>query len=99
MRNTTTTTIARLLLTAILNAPALRAQGSDCPCPCPPAADADTGGGDSGTASTGYFHEQLTPYGRGVRRASCGGGWCPHGAVGSRPYTTRHRASTALGAP
>jgi len=63
-------TVALLLIAAGLATGAARSQSSDCPCPCPPAAD--TGTGDPGTASIGYFHEQLSPYGRWVARDGYG---------------------------
>ena len=89
--------IAALLLAAAgLAAGAARSQSSDCPCPCPPAADTGTGG-DPGTASIGYFHEQLSPYGRWVARDGYGEVWVPYVAAGWRPYTTGHWIYTDQG--
>jgi hypothetical protein len=90
MRTTTTTTIALLLLAWMFQGRASWAQGGDCPCPCPPAAD-------PGTASIGYFHQQLSPYGRWVRRDSYGEVWVPQVAVGWRPYSTGHWVYTDQG--
>jgi hypothetical protein len=87
---------ALLLVSAGLVTGAARSQSSDCPCPCPPAADNDTGG-DPGTASIGYFHQQLSPYGRWVAREGYGEVWVPYVAAGWRPYTTGHWVYTDQG--
>ena len=87
--------VALLLIAAGLATGAARSQSSDCPCPCPPAAD--TGTGDPGTASLGYFHEQLSPYGRWVARGGYGEVWVPYVAAGWRPYTTGHWVYTDQG--
>ena len=88
--------VALLLVSAGLATGAARSQSSDCPCPCPPAADNGTGG-DPGTASIGYFHEQLSPYGRWVERDGYGEVWVPYVAAGWRPYTTGHWVYTDQG--
>jgi hypothetical protein len=88
--------VALLLVSAGLATGAARSQSSDCPCPCPPAADNGTGG-DPGTASIGYFHEQLSPYGRWVERDGYGEVWVPSVAAGWRPYTTGHWVYTDQG--
>jgi hypothetical protein len=88
--------VALLLLSAGLATGAARSQSSDCPCPCPPAADNGTGG-DPGTASISYFHEQLSPYGRWVERDGYGEVWVPYVAAGWRPYTTGHWVYTDQG--
>lgn len=90
---------ALLLVSAGLATAAARSQSSDCPCPCPPAADNNTGGtgGDPGTASISYFHEQLSPYGRWVARDGYGEVWVPYVAAGWRPYTTGHWVYTDQG--
>jgi hypothetical protein len=75
---------------------AAQSQTSDCPCPCPPAAESDNGG-DPGTASIGYFHEQLSPYGRWVERQGYGEVWVPAVRAGWRPYTTGHWVYTDQG--
>jgi hypothetical protein len=88
--------VALLLVSAGLATGAARSQSSDCPCPCPPAAD-NGAGGDPGTASIGYFHEQLSPYGRWVERDGYGQVWVPYVAAGWRPYTTGHWVYTDQG--
>ena len=88
--------VALLLVSAGLATGAVSAQSSDCPCPCPPAADNGTGG-DPGTASISYFHEQLSPYGRWVERDGYGQVWVPYVAAGWRPYTTGHWVYTDQG--
>lgn len=88
--------VALLLVSAGLATGAARSQSSDCPCPCPPAADNGTGG-DPGTASISYFHEQLSPYGRWVDREGYGQVWVPYVAAGWRPYTTGHWVYTDQG--
>ena len=88
--------VALLLVSAGLATGAVRSQSSDCPCPCPPAAD-NGGGGDPGTASISYFHEQLSPYGRWVERDGYGQVWVPYVAAGWRPYTTGHWVYTDQG--
>jgi hypothetical protein len=88
--------VALLLVSAGLATGAARSQSSDCPCPCPPAAD-NGAGGDPGTASISYFHEQLSPYGRWVDRDGYGQVWVPYVAAGWRPYTTGHWVYTDQG--
>jgi len=88
--------VALLLVSAGLVTGAARSQSSDCPCPCPPAADNDAGG-DPGTASISYFHQQLSPYGRWVDRDGYGQVWVPYVAAGWRPYTTGHWVYTDQG--